>query len=89
MDVHEVSDKKCSQCGKTFPTNYRLKNHVKCVHEKRKDFKCDYCDNAFFNVSKMKAHIKRVHEKIKDNICVICKKSYSDKGDLSKLSPLT
>jgi len=38
----------CSSCDKSFPQAYRLKRHVREVHDKEKMFKCEECNKKFF-----------------------------------------
>ena len=60
--VHEGVKIPCDQCDKTYSTNQSLKNHIRTVHEGRRDWKCVLCEKEFAHSKDLKSHIKKVHE---------------------------
>ena len=53
----------CPQCDyKTGKAN-ELRQHVRTVHEKRKDHACPQCDAAFGEAGTLRTHVRTVHEK--------------------------
>ena len=52
----------CSSCGKGFPQAYRLRRHVREVHDKEKMYQCDECDKKFFKTNSLTRHKISVHE---------------------------
>jgi len=73
---------KCEKCDSKFNTNGNLKDHVKSVHNKIKDFECDLCNHKCSSNSNLKRHIKHVHDKIKDFECDLCNHKCSSYGNL-------
>ena len=45
-------------------------NHIKSVHEKKKNFNCSLCDFATFAKSNLKQHIIAVHEGMNKVLCI-------------------
>ena len=41
----------CKWCGKSFKTITHMKQHVACVHEKKKIHKCPHCGKMFARTS--------------------------------------
>ena len=66
----------CIHCGKIFPTNIVLKNHIKRVHIK--EHICEVCAKSFANTSDLNTH-KRTHTGEKNFPCHICGKSFTTK----------
>jgi len=48
---------KCRQCDHASHNKQALSNHVKVVHEKRKDFACQYCGKTFGKSHACKVHV--------------------------------
>ena len=67
-----------------FAILWKLKNHVKTVHEGRKDYKCSQCDKFFSQQGNLKAHIKTIHEGVKDFRCDICGDAFGYSYELKK-----
>ena len=65
---------KCEFCGKTLH-NTSIKQHIKSVHEKIKDFQCPKCGKAFSEKASLKDHDK-IHTGIRDFGCDQCGKTY-------------
>jgi len=74
--------KECDQCGKSFPQLYRLKRHIREVHDQEKGHKCEECDKTFFKVSSLNRHKISVHEKIRPFACPNCGTRFKDKTAL-------
>ncbi|XP_065345478.1 zinc finger protein draculin-like [Cloeon dipterum] len=66
----------CKVCGKSFPVDSRLKNHVKNVHTKTMIFRCEHCDHSTHDKIHMQGHMQRKHlpKTIK---CELCDKSFA------------
>ncbi|XP_053699457.1 transcription factor grauzone-like [Sabethes cyaneus] len=52
---------KCSECGRTFPSEAVLKQHVKIRHTRPTDFICDVCAKGFYSEAEFLRH-KIEHE---------------------------
>ena len=61
-----------------------LTQHIKCVHEKRRDYQCSMCNYAASIRKVLNQHVKSVHEKIRDLECKKCDFKCSLKGNLVK-----
>ena len=72
----------CFYCGKRFIYIYFLKQHIKMVHEGRKDFNCEKCNKSFSTAQNLNKHIHCVHEGRKDFICGKCEKSFATASSL-------
>ena len=72
---------KCDHCGKIFDghsATWRLKRHIKEVHEGLKEHVCEMCGRAFSQKGDMKKHYETVHLKQpKLKTCEICGKTFS------------
>ena len=66
----------CDNCGKKFGKKSRLEDHIKYVHEKRRDYPCNICGKFLSSKDHVKKHIKDIHEKVKIK-CDICGKDFS------------
>ena len=76
------SGKVCDTCGRSFPSNYDLKQHVRVKHEGFRE-KCELCDKTFSIKRYLQSHVKSEHEGIKIN-CETCGKGMKDKDSLKK-----
>ena len=74
--------KVCVQCDKSFPQLYRLKRHIREVHDQEKGHKCDECDKTFFKVSSLTRHKVSVHDKVRPFACPNCDTRFKDKTAL-------
>ena len=74
-EVHPPLEIKCQICGKSY-YNASIKQHIKSVHEKIKDFQCAKCGKAFSEKGSLKWHDKMVHTGSRDFKCDQCIKSY-------------
>ena len=50
----------CNECGKQFPTEYRLKSHHRAVHESDPST-CDVCGGNYKNNYSLSKHMKNAH----------------------------
>ena len=74
----------CSYCEFTSKHKRSVAQHIKIVHEKRRDYKCSLCEYAGGTRKDLSYHTKGVHEKIKDIVCEHCDYKCSTKEDLTK-----
>ena len=51
----------CNECGKQFPTEYRLKAHRRAVHESDPT-NCDICGGNYKNKYSLSKHMKNAHD---------------------------
>ena len=56
-------------CGGAFSRMKTLTEHIRVIHEGRKDHCCEHCGKAFGTRKNMLDHVKMVHDKIRDKIC--------------------
>ena len=54
------SDFACQECGKTFKTKTRMKQHMDTVHQSDPE-NCFVCEKSFKNKATLKAHLKKQH----------------------------
>ena len=54
-------DHPCPSCGKSFPTEYRMKRHIREVHNKERLYKCNECKKEFFKSSSLIRHKISLH----------------------------
>ena len=98
--VHELAGKnlnKCGDCEKAFKEEQGLKDHIRIVHEGKRDFRCDLCEKHFGRKETMKTHLALVHGKVEMNdaenpttravvekkySCEFCEKSYTQPHNL-------
>ncbi|EEZ99663.1 zinc finger protein 320 [Tribolium castaneum] len=73
---------KCQSCDKKFPSNTKLKNHVKLKHDKKFIAICSICNIGFVKLSDYKAH-KISHSTDKKFQCAKCDKSYKTLSNLN------
>ena len=69
-----MSKAKCELCFKTLATKQELRDHIKRMHQKKKDHKCDSCDKSFMYSKELRRHINGFHLKILKNRCQYCQK---------------
>jgi len=72
----------CCSCDKSFPQAYRLKRHIREVHDKEKMFKCEECDKKFFKSNSLVRHKIAVHDKIRPFSCPNCDSRFKDRSAL-------
>ena len=72
----------CDKCDKSFPQPYRLRRHVKEVHDQVKVFKCSKCSKRFFKSSQLARHTSSVHDKIRPFDCPHCDSKFKEKSAL-------
>ena len=63
-----IVNHKCKECGKSYTTRWKLKDHQKYVHseEKEKDVKCGHCGKAFLRNKYLIRHQKKLHPEVKE-----------------------
>eukprot|EP00092_Neocalanus_flemingeri_P002883 GFUD01003082.1.p1 GENE.GFUD01003082.1~~GFUD01003082.1.p1 ORF type:complete len:545 (-),score=88.68 GFUD01003082.1:58-1692(-) len=52
----------CEICDKFFAKEYRLKEHIKRVHEKKRTFLCDMCDKSYADKTELGRHMAAKHD---------------------------
>ena len=72
----------CPYCFKKFIRKDCLLDHIKCVHEKQKDYVCEYCTKGFGRKYELNNHIISVHEKGGKYACPYCAKRYPKESDM-------
>ncbi|CAL8128552.1 unnamed protein product [Orchesella dallaii] len=80
----------CNLCDKTFTKKMSLLEHIKSVHNDKRDHLCQQCGKAFKTEKKLKDHISRKHFSEKDpdygkkgkNPCPYCEKRFGVKYQL-------
>ena len=72
----------CVSCGKSFPQAYRLRRHVREVHDKEKMYECDECEKKFFKTNSLTRHKISVHDNIRPFSCPNCVSTFKDKSAL-------
>ncbi|CAF4890188.1 unnamed protein product [Pieris macdunnoughi] len=57
------SGHKCMYCNRVFTINSHLRNHVRRLHLKEKNFECNICSERFFDKPLLKTHlVKHIDE---------------------------
>ena len=72
----------CPSCGKSFPQAYRLKRHIREVHDKEKLYRCNECEKEFFKSTSLIRHKISVHEKVRPFGCPNCESRFKDRSAL-------
>lgn len=74
LDNHaQIKKFSCLTCGKKFNENYRLDEHVRCVHNK--EMSCEMCGKAFRSKTGLQYHLDSHLEKF-SCACTICGKQF-------------
>ena len=74
---NEKKSFKCKLCNITIKNDrWKLKRHMKTVHENRKDYQCEQCGKSYAQKDTLKKHENGVHFKMKPYECEICGKAY-------------
>ena len=88
LSVHERTNEryKCNNCGKFFSYQSRLKEHIRNVHDGRKDHKCGTCGKSFTSAGYLRMHaaMHTVHQGNRDYKCDSCDKSFYQEGNLKR-----
>ncbi|XP_041988828.1 zinc finger protein 62-like isoform X2 [Aricia agestis] len=80
IDAHD-SGNVCQYCGKQFPGNYFLVDHVEKIHLKEKGVKCEMCDKSFYDAKRLKNHMVK-HQETRVFRCDVCGKPFRWKKNL-------
>lgn len=70
--------RECLYCGKKFKRSGHLKNHIRAVHLKNKDFHCSVCAKQFAVRSQLVVHM-RVHSGKRPFACLHCNREFRQK----------
>ena len=73
----------CSECGKTYDVEKKLKRHVKEAHEGKKHL-CTLCEKYYVTEKVLKEHVEMVHYKLKPLKCSECDHKFTRQSDLNK-----
>lgn len=66
----------CNLCGKTFPMDASLQEHVRThLNASSKEYQCETCGKTFCQASSLKAH-QLVHSGLKPHTCNVCQASF-------------
>lgn len=73
----------CSECGKLYLSEQRLKAHMRAIHFNKRRFRCSTCDLTFKYKRSIVSHM-RLHngESVYSFSCSICQKSYKEQMSL-------
>ena len=81
--LHQMKDRKCNLCNKSFSHISQMELHKKYVHENKKDFKCHICFKTFSQNSHLRRHQKALHVIEREKFdCFICSKKLLSKHNL-------
>lgn len=75
VKIHEGTGKQCGTCGKIFPTNTQLKQHLK-IHTGERPHICNVCGRGFSGAGNLTRHI-RTHTGEKPFKCSICGRGFT------------
>ena len=86
LEDKKNQDKKtvCKYCGASFLDKFKLKNHIKGVHLKKKTFniQCSKCKASFTKKEYLQKHIQKFHQEIKTYKCDKCELKFENKFHL-------
>ena len=86
LEDKKNQDKKpvCKYCGASFLDKFKLKNHIKGVHLKKKTFniQCSKCKASFTKKEYLQKHIQKFHHEIKTYKCDKCELKFENKFHL-------
>jgi len=84
LNVHEkvhTSPVICTECGKKFPEQRYLDNHM-VLHAEKK-YECHYCPRSYVTEELLKKHYK-THSNTLSHNCNFCPKGFRSKSELNK-----
>jgi len=84
LNVHEkvhTSPVICTECGKKFPEQRYLDNHM-VLHAEKK-YECHYCPRSYVTEDLLKKHFK-THSSSLSHTCNFCLKGFRSKSELNK-----
>ena len=79
---HHTVMPQCTICTKVLSDRTALKQHIKFVHQKIKNYECPICFKHFASITLTERHKKQVHEKIKNFECNLCHKKFPQAQNL-------
>jgi len=68
-------------CGIKFVNIGNLNRHIKCKHEKRKDYQCSTCNKKFSQSGDLFRH-EKLHRGERDHMCDCCKETFIQRTGL-------
>ena len=82
----KICDEKflCLTCGKIFPRQCNLRQHIRNVHDKIRSVRCDQCGLGCLNNYSLKKHIQTVHQNIRPYQCEDCGHAFALPNQLKK-----
>lgn len=78
LNQTEVKQHKCDACGKTFTSEYNLRNHV-ALHSQT--YACNQCDKNFTTNYLLKLHLRK-HTGERPYQCKVCLKTFARSASL-------
>ena len=61
-----------------------MEEHIRIIHERRKDFKCEFCAVSTSTSYGLKSHINAIHKKLKKYKCDSCEKMFMNLSNMKK-----
>ena len=81
----ELVPVQCHICGKELKDKFRLKSHVKVLHDEVPEkHSCNICGKIYPYLSSVKYHVKNFHEKVKKLQCATCGKAFGEASVLKQ-----
>lgn len=76
LEIEDVVDRTCPDCGKEFKSQKTMLYHRKTVHSGIKPYKCKYCEMTFARPDGLRSHT-HVHDKAQSFLCSHCGKQFA------------
>ena len=80
----ELENNLCTKCGKMFPGELKLREHIETFHKAKISFICQYCDKQYAWEKDLKQHTRFKHIGDLRFGCEHCGKIFKSKYDLDR-----